>query len=665
MSKDGNIHSDIIFTDFIGQKGLDDARLLYTKRHKKNQLSTYDIHKVRAFLPTLLAYYNLELDRTNPAIFKFLNDSQRAALKDKLVFNYYLLYAQFQLDQAESRQHTLTDLKAKMTHCSKLLDALALAENTTTPEGQLNTATGESEKYLKFLGLTTIAPYVTYKTMEFIDSNEESFSSSKTRFIKDFIGVINGVRLYWVWAGGMLSAALDMLPDDFYNKKNAEKGIGAPAPITGYMSWVLYYIRYGVNLGLLLKHTIKGPWMTAEEAKIPAWERFTTQWGERKFVLINEFWAPANMAGFFWLRGNGTLGYIGNITTACLLLMDLTLTTWRFWEETTAFNKTIFWLEKAQKELKLALKEAETRHLTIQLELEKLRVKLTSLPKGQKDYEAARTTFQQLEIENQALALKKQELVHKIDDNEKVISKTKFDWKFKRRATINDLVYSAGLLIAFALMCCFFCPPALIAPATLMIITLAGATMSFVLTVATATITSGIEVSRFKQTSSRSKAECQVLLKQFKVTTDENAQKMIYLEMKALMADSVYQQRMARFQSIKLVHATLIDALAPAIIFTSLVFMPFGIGLAVLAAALVLAILSNIVLKQFEPKAAKLPAFDAQVEQEFQDFKAKTAQEPSSFEKNQAKKPGFFAPKANCSFLLADHSWDSPVAPSA
>jgi hypothetical protein len=81
MSGNEDIQSESIFTDLINLKGLDAARQLYRKPHTKNQLQTYDIHKVRAFLPTLLNYYNVQLGRTNPALFKFMSQSQREALR--------------------------------------------------------------------------------------------------------------------------------------------------------------------------------------------------------------------------------------------------------------------------------------------------------------------------------------------------------------------------------------------------------------------------------------------------------------------------------------------------------------------------------------------------------------------------------------------------------
>jgi len=643
MSKD----DESIFTDLVGQKGLNDARLLQSGRLKKDQLEIGKIHKLRAFMPTLLDYYNLELERTNPAIFKFLNPDQKSALRSKLKYTYYLLFAQFQLDSAESRKQTLAGIMEKMKQCNKLLDELGHSEDNLTPEGQLHAETEESEKYFKLLGMTTVGPYVASKIMEFVDGEEEEIVpsvKSKTAAIIQKITEVNGVRLYWVWGGGMLSSTLDMLAEDYYRRKDASGALAEPAPVTGYMSFAVYYLRGFIKLCLLLKHTIKGPWMTAEESKIPTIERFKTQWQQKKFSLLNDFiWATANMACFFWLRGKGILGYVGNVFTAGLLLMDLSLTAWRFWEETTAHNKTLFRLQQAQKEQKAALTEAEAKLKILAHNLEIGREKLASLVTDQEAYQEQVQFLQRDEQEDCKLKQEIQSLKHKIAENGKVIQKTNYDWKFKKYGTINDLVYAAGLLIAFSLLCCFFCPPAVIAAATLAIITLAGAALCFALTVATAAVTSGIELARFKRNKASSIADCGVLLQQFNSTTDENTQRMLYLEMKGLMADSEYQQRMARFQTVKFVRSILIDAFVPAIIFAALVFMPLGIGLGVLAAGLVLAVLSKILINQFEPKADQLPSFDKQVEKDFQTFKNDPEHNLAHFKKKSAKGSAFFA----------------------
>lgn len=644
MSNDDNIESETVFTDLIGLKGLDAARQLYGKPHIKNQLQTYEIHKLRVLLPNLLSFYNTELGQTNPAIFQFLTDSQKEAIKSRLKLTWYLLYSQYQLDDAEDRHHVLAPLVENMNQCNKLLGELEVSETTVTPQGQLDAALNDSEKYLKYTGLTIVAPIIVQQTMDLVDGKPLESTTGITVAAKENMTAVNGIRLFhWVWGGSMISAGLDMLPDDFYNKNQAQDIVSAPAPVMGYMSWILYYTRFGVNLGLLLKHTINGPWMKEEEAQIPAWERFKTQWQQRKFALLNDsIWATANMAGFYWLKGSGTLGYAGNVVTAGLLLMDLSLTIWRFWEESTEHNKTIYLLEEAQKKLKAELQASNETLQTTEAELIKARKKLETRPKTDLEYADLAQIIADLEHTQNEQLQNKRDLEHKITDNNKLIKHTNFEWKYNKYATINDLVYSAGLLVAFSLMCCFFCPPAMIAPATMMIITLAGATICFVGTLASASVAGGIEIAKTQESGQSSKQECEALLQQFKNTTDENTRKMLYLEMKGLIAQSEYQQRMVTFQKIKLVRAILVDALMPALTFVAFLFLPFPAGLAVLAAGLALAALTKVLLDHFEPQADALPCFDETIERDYGEFSNNPDADLAHFQKKSANNSGFF-----------------------
>lgn len=243
-------------------------------------------------------------------------------------------------------------------------------------------------------------------------------AEAKTGTLIGWMSDVNERRLYWVWGGGMLSSVIEMLPDDFYRKAQAQKAVSAPAPITGYMSWVLYYTRFAINLSLLLKHSIDGPWMSEEERKIPAWERFKTQWNQRKFSLLNDsIWGLANMACFFWLKGPGAMGMAGNVATAGLLLMDLSLSIWRFYEESTAYNKRIQAMYDAYDRLKGKLKKAEE----------------SSTPDPDRIAELQR----------------------QLREANRLIMRTELDWKYKKLNMINDMAYAGGLLAAFCVACCF------------------------------------------------------------------------------------------------------------------------------------------------------------------------------------------------------------------
>ncbi len=554
-------------------------------------------------LSVSLNFFSNKLDKINPASFKFLRSFQRDALEQELLFAFYIFSAQYQLDEAEHRRQGLPARSEQIKKCACLINALRKSATAETPETMLACATNDdSERHAKYLGLTIVAPFIAEKMLDLsavhTDQAEEWSGAGKTGIIKEWMGEVNGRRLYWVWGGGLLSTVISMLPDDFANKQQAQTAVAAPSPITGYMSWILYYTRFGINLSLLFKHTFAGPWMSQAERQIPAWERFKTQWQQRKFALLNDsIWGLANMACFFWLTGGGTLGYLGNVATTALLLMDVGLTVWRFYEESTQHNLDIQRYERDIRELRAKMKalaeEDEDKKIML--------LQLTALEKAKKQCE--------------------------------------LDWQYKKYGLVNDLVYATSLMAAFSLMCCFLFPPAAIVPATALVLGVVGAVLCFVLTVAYAAVSGGLDITKSRATRHMVKSECQELLQQFKTTDDPFVKKQLYLDMKQLMTDSDYQERLIHFQKLKLARALLIDVMIPPLMFVTLMFMPLGIGLAVLVAGVALAFISTMILNRFAPEAAQLPELN---EKEYTEF-ASLAEPTLDYLKDHKKTSGFFS----------------------
>ena len=589
----------------------------------KLSLSTPQIFSKRKSLSVSLDFYGSQLDTINPASFAFLHPRQRKVLEQELLYAFYIFSAQYQLDEAEHRRQNLPERSAQIKNCAYLMSELRRSSKKKTPESLLTKAINESEKHAKYLGLT-VAPVIAGLMLN-LDADttkhaEEWRGASKTGVVKEWMGEVNGRRLYWVWGGNLLSTIISMLPDDFANKPQAQRGLAVPSPVTGYMSFILYYARFGINLALLLKHTLSGPWMSAEEAKIPWRERFKTQWAQRKFALLNDsIWGLANMACFLWLTGSGMLGYYGNVVTTALLLMDVTISIWRFWEESTQHN------------VDLARYVQDIKVLRAKINIEK-------------DEEEKKILWLQL---NALLKAKEQ---------------CEFNWRHKKYALTNDVVYAVGLMVAFALMCCFLFPPAAIAPATAIILGTIGSVLCFVFTSIYTAVSGGFEIAKSREASRVAKNECNELLQQFKIEKNELIRKQLYLEMKQLMAASDYQQQSANFQKMKLIRAMFIDAMIPPLIFVSLLFMPLGIGLAVMAAGFALAIITHLILKRFEPKAAVLPEFDEVEYTKFASKKDRSLADLSGEKTNKKQEhSGFFGKDKT---LQSDKSQDiSPDEP--
>jgi len=589
--------------NFLGTYGMAQARgMFYAHRNDQRfKISANALHHQRAMLPTALAYYTQQLSETNEDSFRFLNRAQKIALMNRLVYTLYLLNMQYQLDDMEGRRYNMKDLRGKINACNERLDRLGVSPDEDSPGSLLLDDTIASQKPLKYTATGDFSSTFASIVLSFFDSVKKANKHRTGTFI-EAMSDTNIWRLYWVWGGSMMAALLTVLPDGMFNTGEASKRLNAPSPTTSYMSWILYYARFSINLGLLLKHTINGPWMSKKEAKIPVGERFQTQWQQRKFALLNDsIWATANLACCFWLTGLGWMGYGGNVATGVLLIMDLCLTIWRYWEESTAHNKKM--LEIAQ------------------------------------TYEALKTQIRELRAapmpdEEQIAALEQQ-----CQDLKKLHEDTEFDWQYRKWNTQNELIYCGGLLIAFALMCCFFFPPASIPAATVAAIGLAGAALCFLLTIINAAISGALDISKSHALGKKANTEGQSLLDQFHAATNDNDRKRLYLQLQAALAKSAYHQKMVRHQALNLVRSLLIDAMIPGLVFAAIALMPLGVGLAVLGAALVVFLASKIIMKQLEPDMGDLPEMD---ELSFAEFNANP---PLVFPVNHSEHVRFFNPR--------------------
>lgn len=545
----------------IAQKNA--VRRFYLTSLHAEQMPEWDYQALfnnRGLIEHSLALYRHKMERLNPHAFTFLDTHQRLALVDQLLHTFYLLSAQYALNEIEHRRQAQKNLAEELVACSQLIEALRQSAQKTSPESNHTLHQQQSEKHLKYLGLTVVAPFISEKIQE--------FNSGKTQAIKNWMGQVNGKRLYWVWGGGLLSSVISLLPDTFSHKQDAQFAVSSPSIVTGYMSWILYYARFGMNLCLLLKHTIAGPWMSQKEREIPAWDRFKTQWSARKFSLLNDsIWATANMVCFFWLTGSGLLGYVGNALTAGLLLMDVSLNIWAFYEASTEHNK---------------------KTLRLQQEIDALAEKI----KQENNTEA-----------QDILKKHRNALLQALQAHE-------FEWKYKKYGLINDLVYATGLLAAFSVLCCFFLPPSVLLATTATLLGIVGSVLCFTMTIAYAAVTGGLEIKKSLEIKKNNQEEQQALFKLFNNSHDEQLKKQIYLDILQLQTSTVHQDRMIHFQKLTLVRSILVDALVPPLIFISFVFLPMGVGIAVLAAGLAMALISHLILNKFKPEPDQKPEFN-------------------------------------------------------
>lgn len=547
-------------------------------------LPMVDLFRNRLSLAETGNDYKSRIQAINPASFKFLNPDEKLALKEELLFAFYIFSAQFDLDHTEGRRQNLKELSELIWQCAELKNSLDGKGDER--QQQLDAQISAYGRHLKYLGLTQFANILQQTDNTLSDDEKrqkidaqlegEFFSGADT--VSNQMAAVNERRLYWVWGDGFLTSVMSMLPEQFPHLAETGKTLDCVRNVFGYMSWILYYSRLGLNLALVIRHTLKGQWMSDKErsADISTYERLKFQLNQRKFALLNDgIWATVNLVTFFWLTGNNLLGYSGDVLTLGLLLVDTALTIWQCYEQYMRHKQTMDRFDG---------------------DIEKLEEQI-------KAEQAHSDKFEALLIEKEKLEASRE--------------KALLEWRYAQYKMAADLTYSLSLIAGFAIMCCLL-PPGVL-PVTALMLGVAGATASFALTIAYTTINGVIDIAQtlhFRQLNQENRNQ---LFKAFKKCTDDNTQKSLYLEIMRLDGETAYQSRQAAYQSAQMIRGLMIDCMIPLLVFASLTFMPTGIGIAVIAAGIAVAALSKVLINQFEPKAAQLPQFD---EDEFKQFKA-------------------------------------------
>lgn len=515
----------------------------------------FNKYRSNDFLPSLNFYLGI-LDDTHKVLFAYMDEKKKEQLRFDLKTALLLLLAQRQHELEYQKTENKKIYDAKIKRCFDLLRDLdpeyeALVKENPALEEQ------SDEKPIKYLGFA-LAREVGEQTVGIMDR--------KSKSLKEFMGGLNEKRLFWIWASVFLKTVISLVPEDFFYSTQAAEAIKAPDPYTGCLSCALYYFRFGLNLFLLAKHTIYNPWMSDEEAKKPWYDRFQTQWSERKFTLLNDsLWGTANFVCFFWLNGKTILGTLGDALTIALLIFDIAVAVWDFEEQKTKHNKQLLQYEE--------------------------------------DMARLRKMLEKLHGEDEETRVQRRQLEMQIDVLERAKITCERDWVLQKVALINNIAYAAGLLLAFIVLTMPFMPIAAPVAAALGI---AGAVLCHAFTVINNAIKGGIEIHKTRHDLKETKAAIVEKMKDLDEDLTLKEKQLILLEIRKLEIETKYQKQMLVYQSVNLVRSIMLEVLIPAVVFSCLMFFPLGIGIAALGAAIGLAIATHFLVDAlFKPEEKK------------------------------------------------------------
>lgn len=456
---------------------------------------------------------------------------QQLAIQDNLMLAYYQLAHQYQTDVNAHKRQDLERILQHMKACADRIGAMSLP---MIQSGLMMTTT----------------PSVTQSLQGALKNTWHDFIRAKTKVIGMNMDTSNYWRLYWVWTGIPIRAALNLMSDTFYNITQTKYVTSEYQNALGYISWTLYFARLLMNLGLALKHTIPSLlWMSPEEKALVQAKGFfpqlQDQLNQNKFSIMNDFaWGGINCLTHLRLYGPGMLGYYGNVVTVVLLLGDMSLAFWRYKEECQAH----------------------------QMEMKRYDDEMASL---------AQLTGPDIVYHQKELCEARAQCL--------------LDWKHKERGLTVDKAATVANVTAFFILCnCLILDSALSATA-LTAFSLTGGILLYAIVMVASTVRNHMEVTKASDARLRALLLCEQLLTAPGDTTA------LYFQS---LDEAEFQKKQAIYQHQKFVRSLVLELSIPVVIVLSFTFMPFGGGVAVMAILLVSAILSHYKIESNKPIAS-------------------------------------------------------------
>jgi|GEM_PF-3878451 len=523
-----------------------------------------------------------------PVGFQYFSDEEAETYEKELAFAYYIALADCQLaiyDRIPAKikaraeyLKSIGDLRHKLKHRHENLPPLKQLQEDTPKDKDSPT---------RYLGYMMIAPYL-------VEITKVNVLQSSKEQVKKVAGY-NNLRLYLVWTTEMVANICSIMSRTLKHASSAvaECILQGVSDFTGAMGWVLYFLRGGIESGLLLQNTVdmKGScfeWMWPDSLQISdevrklnltLADRWRGQWKEKSCIILNDAaWGIVNFICFFILYGAGSYGYWGNILNATLFLFDLWHMNKILAEAQTDFESDLKRFDEAIDELKAIIREADGNEKLLQ----ESNFGLKKLQKGRKN------------------------LIR--------------DWEFQRKSHYLDVAYASSIVIVFSILCAFFLPSMLLGPMSAVMMALAGSALCFTLGIVYEALGTGIQLEQIAATSEAHYEDYCQYLEIFKAADegDDNKRRLIFLEMYHAIAEVREQKKLRHFQLVKMWTKCLTDMLIPVLFVATFVFMPLTLGASAFALGLAVILFARWQAKKLQPDLhIELDAFPEEAYQEF------------------------------------------------
>jgi len=531
------------------------------------------------------------LKSLDPAIFSIQANAHEArydagldVIEGKLKLLNYLIIMSAERARETKNLPALPEHTAYLERVGRMITALRRARGYAEPTPLDGPKTvGDQDAPMRYFGMLYIVPAVEDVIKEMTLNNVENKH--------DILASYNGLRLYLVWANALAQSICNVIALSVQKTLAvAQTFLTDLALATGSLGFIMYFTTFGISASIVLQNTLSfGLTKKVRDLELGWYERFKTQWDERKFLMLNNaVWGLVNFVCFFWLVGQNALGFWGNVLTGVLFIADLFLVWWQFEEAKTEHQARLGFYDQGIDALGEKIKHLIERGPDEQMTITRLQLEKRKL----------------LDIKNH------------IDQN----------WRYKVKQHELNLMYGVGVIIGFTVLCSFFFPPVLLVPFTAMILTLTGAVMCFGFGVAHKALSGEIIVQNELKTRELSVNDYLDAFASFKAVSEklknlletspehkmlETESKLLYLSLKKAMATEVYQTQVIQYQRAQILCSVLTDIILPTLFLLAFVFMPMGIGMPIFAVGLAVLFYAHWQVAEMAPEDKKPEMFKA------------------------------------------------------
>lgn len=471
-----------------------------------------------------LKYANQFVDGLVPLGFPYLSEAKAKFYENELTLVYYLALADCKLGVYDRNPDKYQESAAFLHQVATTLNQLRHRHNpeVVVPEPQ-------------------VAP----------------LKQNSLELAKDWVAhpaSFNDGRLYLVWLAEMLTHICTLIKRALDDIKTvmADFLIDVINELTGAMGWILYFMRGGVETGLLIQNTVDmretclaRVWpdslQISEELSalnVPFEARWRSQWKARSGIILNDAaWGIVNFVCFFILYASGPYGYWGDVLNAALFIFDLWHTSKILREVQADFDAELARFDDAIAELRAAIKLA-----------------------GDDEHKRA-------------------EALQGIEKLQKARSGLIRNWQYELKANRLEVAYAFAVVIAFAVLCAFYVPTAFSASG-LLTMALIGSAACFLLGVVYEAWGSALKLEYNAEEQKATRQDFGKLLALFISldTQDDDQKKLLFLEIYQVVLALQELQIQRQHDITQMWTNGLTDLLIPVLFVVTLVLMPQTIG---------------------------------------------------------------------------------------